>query len=107
VFATEVYYHPTHTNSSETLALNFNNQPLQLLNSTADLTLDVTNYGVGKAATLRLYSSGVSHGLSFNSSIVFVGEKPSAIPKNKYALLSFTCYGNAKGSVIASYALQD
>ena len=78
-----------------------------MLNSTESIDVYVSNNDVGKAATLRLYASGSDVGLDFDGNIIFVGEKPTALANSKYALLSLTCFGPTKDTIIASYAPED
>ena len=103
-----IYYHPDNETNGANIIINFNNQPLQVLNTTQDINIDVSNNNVGKAATLRLYASGdAGIGMTFDSDIIFVGEKPISLADDKYALLSLTCFGSTKNTIIASYSPQD
>jgi len=73
---------------------------------TGDITYTTTNYSEGKSLTVRITSDGTARNLTFPSSWVFVGSKPTSIAASKVAVLSITSFGTAEANTVAAYAVQ-
>ena len=77
------------------------------LNAVANLETAAANKGAGKSIVIKILCDSSARAFSWNSSWVFIGEKPDSIAANKTALLSMTCFGTNETDVICSYAVQN
>ena len=73
----------------------------------ANVDTAVANKGAGKSVLIKLTAHTSDNTFVWNSSWIFIGEKPASIAANKTALLSVTCFGTSETDVICSYAVQD
>ena len=73
----------------------------------ANVDTAVANKGAGKSVLIKLTAHTSDNTFVWNSSWIFIGEKPASIAANKTALLSITCFGTSETDVICSYAVQD
>jgi hypothetical protein len=89
--------------------VDFNEDALQkaLLNGNVAIDTAAANKGAGKSIVIKILCDGTARNFTWNSSWVFIGEKPTSIAVNKTALLSMTCFGTNETDVICSYAVQD
>lgn len=80
----------------------------QLIPLEGNITFAAQQHFPGRAVTVRVKNtSGVSsRTLSFPSSWIFLGSKPSSIGPSKTAVLSVTCLGTSDADVIAAWAVQ-
>jgi hypothetical protein len=78
------------------------------LNGAPSIDTAAANKGAGKSIVIKiLEGDGSARAFTWNSSWVFIGEKPTSIAANKTAILSMTCFGTNETDVICSYAVQD
>ena len=77
------------------------------LNGAAAIDTAAANKGAGKSIVIKILCDSSARAFTWNSSWVFVGEKPASIAASKTALLSMTCYGTNESDVVCSYAVQD
>ena len=96
----------TLSTSSGTQLLDFTSQGYLTHAITGDITYTTTNYSEGKSLTVRITSDGTARNLTFPSSWVFVGSKPTSIAASKVAVLSITSFGTAEANTVAAYAVQ-
>jgi hypothetical protein len=89
--------------------VDFDEDALQkaLLNGNVAIDTAAANKGAGKSIVIKILCDGTARNFTWNSSWVFIGEKPTSIAASKTALLSMTCFGTAETDVICSYAVQD
>ena len=73
----------------------------------ANVDTAVANKGAGKSVLIKFTAHTSDNTFVWNSSWIFIGEKPASIAANKTALLSITCFGTNETDVICSYAVQD
>jgi hypothetical protein len=73
---------------------------------TGNITYTASNYAEGKSLTIRITSDGTTRNLTFPSSWVFVGAKPTSIAASKVAALSVTSFGATEANCVAAYAVQ-
>ena len=82
-------------------------QKVQFGASTIAFDTAVANKAEGKSVLIKIKAHTSDNTYTWNSSWVFVGEKPASIAANKSALLSMTCFGTNETDIICSYAVQD
>jgi hypothetical protein len=89
--------------------VDFDQDALQkaLLNGNVAIDTAAANKGAGKSIVIKILCDGTARNFTWNSSWVFVGEKPTSIAASKTALLSMTCFGTNETDVVCSYAVQD
>ena len=89
--------------------VDFNEDALQkaLLNNNVAIDTAAANKGAGKSIVIKILCDSSDRNFTWNSSWVFIGEKPASIAASKTALLSMTCFGTNETDVICSYAVQD
>jgi hypothetical protein len=95
--------------TSADIDVDFNKEGLQkaLLNSNVAIDTAAANKGAGKSIVIKILCDGTARDFTWNSSWIFIGEKPTSIAASKTALLSMTCFGTNETDVICSYAVQD
>ena len=96
----------TLSTSSGTQLLDFTSQGYLTHAITGNITYTTTNYSEGKSLTVRITSDGTARNLTFPSSWVFVGSKPTSIAASKVAALSITSFGTTEANTVAAYAVQ-
>ena len=69
--------------------------------------LSVNNSGVTNEDRIKILCDSSARAFTWNSSWVFIGEKPASIAASKTALLSMTCFGTSESDVVCSYAVKD
>ena len=80
-------------------AINFNNDQVETMGFSANLTLTTSNRATGRSKTLKMSNtSGSTVNLTFPA-WKFVG--------NKIAILTVTCFGTADTDIIAAYAVEE
>ena len=91
------------------LDVNFDEDALQkcTLSGNVNIATGAANKGAGKSIVIKIAAGGSARTFTWNSSWVFVGEKPTSIAANKTAILSMTCFGTNETDVVCSYAVQD
>ena len=77
------------------------------LNGAPAIDTAAANKGAGKSIVIKILCDSSARAFTWNSSWVFVGEKPTSIAASKTALLSMTCFGTNETDVVCSYAVQD
>jgi hypothetical protein len=88
-------------------AINFNNDQVETMGFSANLTLTTSNRATGRSKTLKMSNtSGSTVNLTFPA-WKFVGAKPTDIAGNKIAILTVTCFGTADTDIIAAYAVEE
>ena len=89
--------------------VDFNEDALQkvTLNGAAAIDTAAANKGAGKSIVIKILCDSSARAFTWNSSWVFIGEKPASIAASKTALLSMTCFGTSESDVVCSYAVQD
>ena len=89
--------------------VDFNKEGLQkaLLNGNVAIDTAAANKGAGKSIIIKILCDSTSRTFTWNSSWVFIGEKPTSIAASKTAILSMTCFGTAETDIVCSYAVQD
>ena len=87
-------------------AINFNNDQVETMGFSANLTLTTSNRATGRSKTLKMSNtSGSTVDLTFPA-WKFVGAKPTDIAGNKIAILTVTCFGTADTDIVAAYAVE-
>ena len=91
-----------------TVIPSFSSENLQVavISGAADVSAS-TGRTPGGNITLRLSAYNVNCPLTWNSSWIFMGSKPTVLPANKYGVLSLQCFGTAEADVIASFAFSN
>ena len=97
----------TITPSSGTVAINMSSEILKKTTLDSNTTFSATSIAAGTSATLKVLADGTDRTLTFNSSWVFIGQKPVSIAASKTAILVLTSFGTADTDIIASYSVQD
>ena len=89
--------------------VDFNEDALQKATLNGNVAIDTAaaNKGAGKSIVIKILCDGSARNFTWNSSWVFIGEKPTSIAASKTAILSMTCFGTNETDVICSYAVQD
>ena len=89
--------------------VDFDEDALQkaLLNGNVAIDTAAANKGAGKSIVIKILCDSSARNFTWNSSWVFIGEKPTSIAASKTALLSMTCFGTNETDVVCSYAVQD
>ena len=89
--------------------VDFDEDALQKATLNGNVAIDTAaaNKGAGKSIVIKIAAGGSARTFTWNSSWVFVGEKPTSIAANKTAILSMTCFGTNETDVVCSYAVQD
>ena len=88
-------------------AINFDNDQVETMGFSANLTLTTSNRATGRSKTLKMSNtSGSTVNLTFPA-WKFVGAKPTDIAGNKIAILTVTCFGTADTDIIAAYAVEE
>ena len=102
---TSVHDHET----TDDINVDFDEDSLQkaLLNGNVDIDTAAANKGAGKSIVIKILCDSSARNFTWNSSWIFIGEKPTSIAASKTALLSMTCFGTNETDVICSYAVQD
>ena len=94
-----------HTN---TIQPEFSATNLQIGVISGPATISTThNKQAGASITLRLSAYNTNCALTWNSSWIFVGTKPTILPTDKYGVLSLQCFGTADTDVVASFAISN
>jgi len=96
----------TLATSSGTQLLDFASQGYLTHAITGNITYTASNYSEGKGLVVRITSDGTARNLTFPSSWVFVGVKPTSIAASKTAALSLTSFGTTEANCVAAYAVQ-
>ena len=96
----------TLATSSGTQLLDFTSQGYLTHSITGNITYTASNYSEGKSLTVRITSDGTARNLTFPTSWVFVGSKPTSIAASKTAVLSVTSFGATEANSVAAYAVQ-
>lgn len=67
-------------------------------------TVNTATYGTGRTLTVRI-TTAATRLLTFPSSWVFLGPRPSAILANNTGVLSVTCFGTTEADCVAAWAV--
>jgi len=67
-------------------------------------TVNTATYGPGRTLTIRITATNTRL-LTFPSSWVFLGTRPTAILANKNGVLSVTCFGTTEADCVAAWAV--
>jgi len=96
------------TLSSDTVALDFSSGTgLGYRSAVAgDLTFTGSNYHAGAIKTVVLTNGASSRTLTFPSSWIFVGTKPTTLAASKTAVLTVTSLGTTEAACVAGWAVQ-
>ena len=97
----------TITPSAGAVAINMSSEILKKTTLDSNTTFSATSIAAGTSVTLKVLADGTDRTLTFNSSWVFIGQKPVSIAANKTAVLVLTSFGTADTDIIASYTVQD
>jgi len=107
IFQGQVAYSPTTLGTTGTIALDFAGASLRTQAAlTGNITYTGSNYANGRSITIRVINGGTTRTLTFPSSWVFVGSKPTNIVANKTGILTISCFGTTEGSCVAAWAVQ-
>ncbi len=89
--------------------VDFDEDALQKATLNGNVAIDTAaaNKGAGKSIVIKILCDSSARNFTWNSSWVFIGEKPTSIAASKTALLSMTCFGTNETDVVCSYAVQD
>ena len=89
--------------------VDFDEDALQKATLNGNVAIDTAaaNKGAGKSIVIKILCDGTARNFTWNSSWVFIGEKPASIAASKTALLSMTCFGTNETDVVCGYAVQD
>ena len=96
----------TLSTASGTQNIDFTSEGYLTHSITGNITYTASNYADGKSLTIRITSDGTTRNLTFPSSWVFVGSKPTSIAASKVAILSVTSFGATEANCVAAYAVQ-
>jgi hypothetical protein len=96
----------TLATASGTQNLDFTSEGYLTHSITGNITYTASNYAAGKSLSVRITSDATQRNLTFPSSWVFVGSKPTAIAASKKAILSVTSFGATEAETVAAYAVQ-
>jgi hypothetical protein len=96
------------TLSSDTVALDFSSGTgLGYRSAVAgDLTFTGSNYRAGAIKTVVLTNGASARNLTFPSSWIFVGTKPTSLAASKTAVLTVTSLGTTEAACVAGWAVQ-
>ena len=95
------------TLGSDSISLNFSGETgLYTRTAAGNITFTASNYRAGSIKTVRVIPGGSSRNLTFPSSWVFVGVKPTSIAANKTGILTVTSFGTTEGDCVAAWAVQ-
>ena len=93
--------------SSNSIALNFTSGTgLHTRSATGDITITASGYTIGATKTLFITCDATSRNLTFPSSWIWVGSKPSSILANRTGVLTVTSLGTAEANAVASWVVQ-
>ena len=96
----------TLSTASGTQNIDFTSEGYLTHSITGNITYTASNYAEGKSLTIRITSDGTTRNLTFPSSWVFVGSKPTSIAASKVSILSVTSFGATEANTVAAYAVQ-
>ena len=101
------YNVPVSAEASNTIALNFSGGTgLHTRTANGDITITALNYTAGATKTLFITSDSSSRSLTFPSSWIWVGSKPTSIAASKTGVLTVTSLGTAEANAVASWVAQ-
>ena len=96
------YVHSAVANTA-TQTINFDYQNLISITLSRDTLFQSSNRGAGKNVTARILAGAANRTLTFDSSIVFVGSKPTGLLAGKIGILNFTSFGGAETDTVGAY----
>lgn len=95
------------TETLNTISLNFvSGTGLHVRSATGDIAISATGYTPGATKTLFIQCDGTSRNLTFPSSWIWVGPKPTSILSSKTGVLTVTSLGSAEANAVASWVVQ-
>jgi len=89
------------------VALNFNDEELNTISLTGNITFTTSNLAIGRKKTIRIKSDASSRTLTFPATWTFMGTKPTATTASKDSMLSLISYGTTDADVIAVFAEEE
>lgn len=96
------YTHTTNV-SAASQVIDFDSNSLISITMNQDSNFSTANRGAGKTVTVRLLAGGANRSLTFDSNIVFVGDKPTGLLAGKIGILNFTSFGSNESDTVAAY----
>ena len=107
VFGLQTTVHDYGTTANIDVDFDYASLQKVTLNGAPAIDTNAANKGAGKSIVIKILCDGSDRAFTWNSSWIFIGEKPASIAANKTAILSMTCFGTAEGDVVCSYGVQD
>lgn len=93
--------------ASNAVSLNFAaGTGLHTRTATGDVSVTASNYTAGATKTLFITCDSTSRNLTFPSSWIWVGSKPTSIAASKTGVLTVTSLGTAEANAVASWVAQ-
>ena len=91
---------------SDSISLNFSGGTgIHTRTTTGDIVITASNYRAGATKTLFI-TADAARSLSFPSSWIWVGSKPTSIASGKLGVLTVTSLGTAEANAVASWVAQ-
>lgn len=92
---------------SNTINLNFSSGTgLHTRSANGDMAISASSYTIGATKTLFITCDSTARNLTFPSSWIWVGSKPSSILANRTGVLTVTSLGTAEANAVASWVVQ-
>lgn len=93
--------------ASNSIALQFDGGTgLHTRSANGNITITASGYTIGSTKTLFIACDGTARTLTFPSSWIWVGSKPSSILANRTGVLTVTSLGTAEANAVASWVVQ-
>lgn len=98
---------PVSVEASNSIAINFSTGTgTHTRAASGDITFTASGYKSGATKTLFITCDSTSRTLTFPSSWIWVGPKPTSILASKTGVLTVTSLGTAEANAVASWAVQ-
>lgn len=93
--------------AGNSIALSFSGGTgLHTRSANGDIVITASGYTVGATKTLFITCDGTSRNLTFPSSWIWVGSKPTSILASRTGVLTVTSLGTAEANAVASWVVQ-
>lgn len=93
----------SYLSNADSIKLNFNNRHLVVDTLKQNTYFYIDGIQPGKEVSVLILNGGTQRNISFPSSWIFMGTKPSTIGSSKYALLTLHSFGTTSSLVVASW----
>lgn len=91
-----------------TVNLDFSSHPYRTQGAlTGNITYTASNYAVGRSVTIRVLNGSTTRTLTFPSTWVFVGGKPTSILASKVGVLTVTSFGTTEAMCVAAWSASE